>query len=302
MRMLEKAAQNGATHIKVQSIFTKNLVYRPKFEQGVCINSKTYSIQRPFQIEYERLKGLELSWKEHDKFIEVCEQLNVIPLTTCFAHESLSKIIECGFNEVKIASYDCGSHALIKRLKGNFKHIYVSTGASFDDEIIKTSKILQDTNYTLLHCVTKYPLEPSDANINRIEWLKKYCINVGYSDHSNIQRDGLINVLTAIHMGASVIESHFTIKNPEETRDGRVSIDETHLREIAKFSSLNSRDQVLYLDEFFEGWENSLGNQTRTLSNDELLNRDYYRGRFGSRRSDYGQFTSDAYIMNWEQW
>ena len=40
-----------------------------------------------------------------------------------------------GFKEIKVASYDCASPYLLKSLKEEFDHIYVSTGATFDTEV-----------------------------------------------------------------------------------------------------------------------------------------------------------------------
>ena len=33
--MVQKASQAGATHLKMQTIFAKNLTFRPQFEEGM---------------------------------------------------------------------------------------------------------------------------------------------------------------------------------------------------------------------------------------------------------------------------
>ena len=54
-------------------------------------------------------------------------------------------------------NYDCGSFPLLKELSNKFDEIILSTGASFDEEIIHASKILK-VDFTLLHCITIYQL------------------------------------------------------------------------------------------------------------------------------------------------
>ena len=78
-RMVDAAADAGASHIKIQHILTKNLVYRPAFEKGLIDNGVTYAIERPWQDEYNRLKKLELSLETCDKFIEHVTSCGLIP-------------------------------------------------------------------------------------------------------------------------------------------------------------------------------------------------------------------------------
>ena len=85
LRMVDAAAEAGATHIKIQHIYSRNLVFRPQFENGLVLDGKVHSIKRPWQSEFDRLKTLELSDSDCRKFVEYVRSLNLIPLTTCFA-------------------------------------------------------------------------------------------------------------------------------------------------------------------------------------------------------------------------
>ena len=299
--MIEEAAKNGASHVKIQNIFTKNLTFRPQFENGLIENDKIISIKRPFQTEYERLKKLELDYDVVSKFITRCKDFSVVPMTTCFARGDINDLINIGFKEIKIASYDCASFKLIKELSKSFKCIYLSTGASYDEEIKLASKILNtaQVDFYLLHCVTKYPTRLNDFNLNKMIWLKKYSNNIGLSDHSHVKTDGIIATKIAIFLGANVIERHFTILDEDKTKDGPVSITPDMLRKILEFSKLSHSDQELNLKEDLPGWEDILlGNENRELSHEELLNRDYYRGRFATPRVKNNHHSM---IFNWEE-
>ena len=60
----------------------------------------------------------------------------------------------------------------------------------------------------LLHCVTSYPVNDENANLNSINFLKKkFNLCIGYSDHTL----GKEACLLAVSNGANIIEKHFTI-------------------------------------------------------------------------------------------
>ena len=61
LRMVERASSSGATHVKLQHIFSDNLSFRTEFETGYVDNNVIKCIKRPYQAEYDRLKALELS-------------------------------------------------------------------------------------------------------------------------------------------------------------------------------------------------------------------------------------------------
>ncbi len=299
VKMIEAASQAGATHAKIQTIFTDTLTYRPQFEQGLIEKNEIKCIKRPFKEEFERLKKLELSFEEMRKFVSVCREFNIEPLTTCFARCNAEMIKEAGFNSVKVASYDCASFMLLRELKELFSEIILSTGATFDDEIVKAKEILNGTNFSLLHCVTIYPTPLDQMHLKRIEYLKNFTDNVGLSDHSLVSRDGIIASKVGIFLGAKLIERHFTILSNDETRDGPVSINQGQLKELVDFSNLSKNDQKNIITNEFPEWKIMLGNSDRHLSKVELLNRDYYRGRFASPRN----MSNDGshMIFNWEE-
>lgn len=297
-QMLDEAIQAGATHVKLQHIYVENLTFRNEFENGgEDLVSGTQFISRPFRQEYNRLKKLELSLSVCEKFIEVCNKNNVIPMTTCFCTQHSNILRELGFNEIKVASYDCASPYLLKSLKEqDFQHIYVSTGATFDSEIKRCVEILKD-NFTLLHCVTRYPTPLNRLNLRRLDWLSRFSKEVGYSDHSETSSAKLFPIMAAIYEGAKVIEGHFTVLASNETKDGPVSINRKDIESIMSFASLDKNDQKLVLDDFPVDYEMALGSSSFRMSSEEYQNRLYYRGRFASIAEENG---IKRHVYNWE--
>tara|TARA_B100000886_G_scaffold305661_1_gene237553 strand:- start:52579 stop:53556 length:978 start_codon:yes stop_codon:yes gene_type:complete len=304
LEMTYAAAEGGATHIKTQHIYVKNLTFRTQFENGLISNSSTHDIKRPWETEYSRLKELELSLSDCDKFIDTVLELGLKPLTTCFARSDIQTIYDLGFQEIKVASYDCPSFQLIRELTSNFKKIYVSTGASFDEEVKKTNTILSESSleYELLHCVTIYPTPLNFMNLNRINWLKELSPNVGFSDHSHVGKNGILAAKVATLYDVSSIERHFTTLDASETKDGPVSIQPNQLRELINFNKLSKEDKILSLNDEYPNWEELHGHKNYLLTKEEMLNRNYYRGRFASPMQEQTLNNPSKYfIYNWEE-
>ena len=291
--MIWRAADSGASHVKIQTIFSEDLTFRERFEEGVTSNGIIKSIKRPYSPEFERLSKLDLGFDTHALFIDECSSAGVIPLTTVFNRSRLESIIELGFKEIKIASYDCASFPLINDLKNKFNHIYVSTGATHDSEIETTADILRDQNFSFLHCVTIYPTPVDKLNLNRIDYLRQFTDSVGFSDHTRPSQHGINPDIVALWKDADVIERHFTILDSSQTKDGPVSVNPEQLKNIVDYSKYN-HDELSKLVKNIPDYDKMLGSKTHSLSEEELLNRDYYRGRFASK-------INGNTIYNWEE-
>ncbi len=300
-RMVEAAAGSGATHVKIQNIYANTLAYRPQFEEGYQEDSTVQVIRRPYRAEHERLSGLELSERDNLRFIDLCRQSGVVPMTTCFARVHVPVLRQMGYEAIKVASYDCASYPMLRELAAGFDSLVVSTGATHDDEIVHAVSVLRDTGvaFALLHCVTIYPTPLDEIHLARMQYLGELAPGAGFSDHTLVSRDGVAAAKAAIACGASWVERHFTVLPPDQTRDGPVSIGPELLSELAGFAGLAGEEQRAVLDRELPDWKKMVGQRDRTLGHDELLNRDYYRGRFASPRP----FSRDgrSMIFNWEE-
>ncbi|MBI2252253.1 MAG: N-acetylneuraminate synthase family protein [Armatimonadetes bacterium] len=293
--MIYSAAEAGADYAKIQTIFVEDLTYRAEFEEAVYNkNGKQLTFKRPYFTEYERLKTLELDYKLHAFFIDECNKIGIKPLTTIFSRKRIFDLQKLGFKAVKIASYDCGSFPLIEDIKDKFFPLFISTGASFEEEIRRTASILKGREFYFLHCVTIYPTPLNLLNLRKMEFLRQFTSLVGFSDHSLTEKDGLKASLSALVLGAGVIERHFSILGSEQTKDGAISIDKTQLKKLCRYAKMD-KNELLELakkeaPEFKFISEEKLKLE---LSPEEILNRNYYKGRFASK-------AGEKYIYNWE--
>ena len=296
--MIEAAARNGADYVKMQSIYSEDLTRRERFEEGETDkNGKIVAMKRPYGAEFDRLSKLDLTLGDHRFFIEQCVKHGVVPMTTIFSTKRAAEITSLLWPEriVKVASYDCASYEFLKELIKHFDYFVVSTGATFDDEIKKSAELLKNSRkrFAFLHCVTSYPNTLQMANLNRMKWLRKLSPEVGWSDHTLVSKDGLAASKMAIYLGADFIERHFTVLPADKTKDGPVSITPELLKELSEFRYKPRKKQLDEIKREFSDWKAMLGRQKRDMTDIELLNRNYYRGRFGSR-------VGDEWINNWD--
>lgn len=297
-RMVALAALNGADMVKMQSMWSDDLPKRDQFEEGIVDEEgKTLAIKRPHGAEYERLSKLDLTVEDHQFFIDTCVKHGVIPLTAIFSKhriESVGKLDWPG-KWIKVPSYDCASWPLLRELAKYFDTFIISTGATYDEEIQKTAELMKELGkeFSFLHCVTSYPNTLEMCNLARMEWLRQFTPTVGWSDHTKIEDNQIIAAKAAIHLGADYVERHFTILGAGDTKDGPVSMTPELLADIVRFRELSHDDQKAELDELHPGWEVAIGSTTREMTDVELLNRDYYRGRFASPKEGGWEY-------NWE--
>lgn len=257
--MVVDAAKNGADICKIQTIEAKHLIYWKEFEDF-----------RPYEKEYERLKSLELSIDDEKRFVAICRQNKVEPMTTVFEHRAHKRFNDVGYKLMKISGYSV--QKVLPTIKQfNFEHLYISTSSMTYTEIEWLAKQLKLNlpyrNYTLLNCTCVYPTPLEKLNLQNIEFYRKHfgIKNVGLSDHTNPHEDNLLSSKLAIYQGIDVLERHFTILGKDETRDGKVSITPDMLSELKRFSMLSPNEQYEEINE---------------LSETQKFNHHYYRNRF----------------------
>lgn len=299
--MVRAAAENGADIVKMQSIWSADVTNRPQFEEGE-VHERTgirTAIKRPYAAEVERLSKLDLTLEDHQFFNDTCREFGVTPMTTIFARHRIKEVAGqyVPGRWIKVASYDCASYPMLKELAEHYDNFIISTGATYDDEIRKTAELMKSLgkHFVFLHCVTSYPNTLQDANLSRMEWLRQFTPEVGWSDHTKVSDSGLVAAKAALALGADYVERHFTVLGETDTKDGPVSITPAMLKELSDFRNLSKEEQLRELDTKHPGWRITVGNAERQMGHIELLNRDYYRGRFASPKEGGG------WRYNWEE-
>lgn len=291
-KMMVAAAGSGATHVKIQGLYSYELVFRKEFE-----HDGDSGINRPFDAEKARLSQLDLAPEDESFFVQKAQQLGVVPMITVFTHHGLERAIDAGFESFKIASYDCASIELISRVLPVAKELVISTGATAWSEVEKTVAFvkqfaMEKTTVAFLHARTEYPNKIENIGLERMVALARMGVQFGFSDHSEPEISGLFASKAALVLGATWIERHFTIMERELTKDGKVSIGPNELALLADFARLPLPQQLAELDSTIHL---SFSSRSLDLSAAEEQNASYYRGRVAS-------LSAGSLVHSWEKW
>ena len=136
-----------------------------------------------------------------------------IPMTTPFDEASVDLGMELGIQIFKIASSDLNDWPLIEKIAKTKKPVIVSTGGSSVKDLDDLVTFFENRNIPLAinHCVSLYPSEDANLEINQIDFLKNRYPNhtIGYSTHEYHSWD--YSLMIAYAKGARTFERHIDI-------------------------------------------------------------------------------------------
>ena len=151
-------------------------------------------------------------------FDEVVSQ-KMITICTPFDEESVDVIDEMGFDIIKVASCSAKDWPLLERISSSNKPVIASTGGLTFEGIDNLVSFFEHkgVDFSLMHCVSIYPIPEEKLNLNQITMLKERYpnITIGWSTHED--PDSTIPIQIAVAKGAKMFERHIGIKK-EDTK------------------------------------------------------------------------------------
>lgn len=174
-------------------------------------------------------EGLEFGKEQYKEIDRFCKELKIEWFASAWDIESQKFLrqYDCKYN--KVASAMLVYDDLLKEIASEKKYTFISTGMSDAKNIDKAIEIFKkaDCPFELMHCVSTYPMEDEDANLNCIKTLKeKYKCKVGYSGHEV----GLAVSYAAAALGISSLERHITLDRAMYGSDQAASIEPSGLK------------------------------------------------------------------------
>lgn len=155
----------------------------------------------------------QLSKDDYCTLVQAVRKSGCIPMATPFDEKSVDLCMELGIEILKLASSDLNDWILIEKIATTRKPVIVSTGGSSLKDIDDLVKFFANRNIPLAinHCVSLYPSEDHELEINQIDFLRdRYPNNViGFSTHE--YHDWTSSVLIAYAKGARTFERHIDI-------------------------------------------------------------------------------------------
>lgn len=226
--MIHAAAEAGADAVKFQ-VFRPETIYvanagTSDYLSGAGIKKDIRDIFEDLSMPYEMIPELAAE----------CGTCGIQFMASAFSPADF-QAIDPFVNVHKIASYELGHIHLLELAAQCGKPIFLSTGASTEDEIAWSVNFLKSRHsgpLTLLQCTACYPAQPGSMNLRAIPWLKeRFKVEAGLSDHS---RHPVYAPVAAVALGASVIEKHFTIDNRLPGPDHAFAVTPEELKELVQ--------------------------------------------------------------------
>jgi len=204
-KLIKIASEAGADAVKFQT-------YKADTVYAYNAGNSNYLTEQGINKEINEIfEYLSMPYKMISELSQICNDEKIIFMSTPFSVED-AKQIDPFVSLHKIASFEINHVRLIEFLSKTEKPILISTGASTIDEIdfaVNLIKNNKNNEIGLLQCTSKYPAPIESLNLSAIPKMKeRYNIPIGFSDHSV---EPLIGPLTAVGLGATIIEKHFTL-------------------------------------------------------------------------------------------
>ena len=239
-KLIDAAAEAGVDYVKFQTFKASKLVSKEakkaEYQEQNTDNNDS---------QFEMLKKLELSHKDHYHLINYCNQKNIKFLSTGFDFESIDFLHKLGIRLAKIPSGEITNFPYLKKIGELFPEVILSTGMSNIKEIKKAVEVLLKSglnkeNLTVLHCNSEYPTPMEDVNLTAMLHIKSELdVKIGYSDHTL----GVEVPVAAVTLGAKIIEKHFTLDRSLEGPDQRASLNPKELKLMV--SSIRNIEKAL---------------------------------------------------------
>lgn len=238
-KTIEAAARSGADAIKLQTYTANTLT--------IDCDREYFQIQQDTLWDGETLYHLYekayTPWEWHEELFACAKANNLICFSSPFDKSAVDLLETLNTPCYKIASFEITDLELIKYAASKKKPIIISTGIATQENIedaLEACRSVGNEEIVLLKCTSAYPAPLEEANLKTIQDIAaRYKVEVGFSDHTL----GITAPITAVALGAKVIEKHFILDHALGGVDEPFSLDEQEFKTMV--SAVRETEQLL---------------------------------------------------------
>jgi pseudaminic acid synthase len=206
-QMIAAAKESGADAVKLQTYTPDTLTIRCesdlfKIKGGTLWDGKYL---------YDLYKEAFTPWQWQPLLKEFADSIGLTLFSSPFDKTAVDFLEKMNVPAYKIASFEAVDIPLIEYTAAKGKPVIISTGICSEADIqeaIEACYRVGNNDVILLKCTSSYPAPLDKMNLLSIPSMQeRFKVPVGLSDHTmNIETP-----ITAVAIGASVIEKHFTL-------------------------------------------------------------------------------------------
>lgn len=227
--IIRAAKDAGADCIKIQT-------YTPDTITIDCDNAYFHIDNGTWEGEnlYHLYEKAYTPWEWQAELKAEADKVGIDFFSTPFDFTAVDFLEELGVEFYKIASFELVDIPLIKYVASKGKPIIMSTGMSTlaeIDEAVQAIRSQGNNQIALLRCASAYPAITDEMNLRTMQNMgETFGVPVGLSDHSM----GSIGAVTAVALGAKIIEKHFCLSREIENPDSSFSMNPEEFKQMVQ--------------------------------------------------------------------
>ena len=227
---IKAASEAGANAIKLQTYTADTLT--------LDCNNKYFQIDQGTLWDgvslYDLYKEAYMPWEWQGELKKYAESLGLACFSSPFDTTAVDFLEGLNVPLYKVASFEITDIPLIEYIASKQKPIIISTGIAEEEDIqeaIKACHRQKNFDIILLKCTSAYPAPLEESNLLTIPDLaKKFNLISGFSDHTL----GIVAPITAVALGAKVIEKHFILDRSIGGPDASFSLDKEEFTQMVQ--------------------------------------------------------------------
>jgi pseudaminic acid synthase len=260
LKIIDSAISAGVDAIKLQT-YTADTITINSNKKWFRITEGPWKGQNLYQL----YKKAYTPWDWQAKLKKYAEKKGVLLFSSAFDETSVDFLESLKVKVYKVASFEIVDIGLLEKIGKTKKPVIISRGMASLEDIklaVNTLRKAGTPQIAILHCVSEYPANPKDMNLSTIpDMAKKFNVVTGLSDHTL----GITTSITAVALGASIIEKHVTLARSEGGPDVAFSLEPIELKDLVR--SIREVEQ-------------SFGKPTYSVGKNEVKNKVFRRSLF----------------------
>lgn len=229
VRIVRAAKESGADAVKLQTYRPDTLTLDHDGEH-FRVQGTPWAGRRLYDLYAEAATP----WEWQPKLKRIAAEMGLALFSTPFDESAVEFLEAMGVPAYKIASFECTDLALLRSVAATKKPIILSTGMATLGEIDEAVRAVREAGggpLALLKCTSAYPAPPEAMHLRTIPHLAEaFGLPVGLSDHTL----GVAVAVTAVALGACIVEKHLTLSRSRPGPDSAFSLEPDEFRAMVE--------------------------------------------------------------------
>jgi pseudaminic acid synthase len=237
LEVIHAAHESGADAVKFQHYTAETITVRSDHPDFRVSGGTLWDGRQLADLYAEAMTP----WEWTGDLVAEANKLGIDWLSSPFDNTAVDFLEQFNIATYKIASFELVDLPLIRYVASKGKPMIMSTGMSTLNEIDAAVKEAQGAGapqVSVLRCNSTYPAKSSEMDLAAIPvMISQWGIPVGLSDHTMTS----VTAISAVALGATIIEKHITMRRSDGGPDGAFSLEPAEfaamIRDIREASS-----------------------------------------------------------------